>query len=383
MAISLQTTDYLSSINKFATFFGLNPFYFNFLDPSCLYQIDETCLEFWTQNQFNSTNGLSIELLGQLIQYAEEQILEYYGESLGKWITNEQHLYPHIIRHGENVVPQLHNITFKTDYRLVKFGTPLITELDTVPITYIDKDNDTFTETGRITYTVENLDPSTLKFYYPGYFNVYELKDYKVISYTNNVLTVEFNKYDLISIETIVNKPFNRKKAFSMCDETIYLDEIIIATETTNTCLPDVKLYYLESNCEPNCNYLHYPACGVKMDDKFFHIRPQSYDDETGCVINKYAPICYDISHIEVNYFTQSKNIYLVEQAIWNLVAARFPLANCNCTCTEGILQPLQIDTQYKEKNSGNYIFTNTDARSPFGTKIGELRAYKLMESLS
>lgn len=381
MAISINT-QLNTSLNGFAKFFGLNPFYFNFLDPSCIYPISDLCLEFWSQNTWNSTSGLSIELLSQLLYEAELEIMQYYGLSLDQWITDEYHHYPIDLRHGNLIAPYLYDAVFKSDYRIDYFGQRKFTLLTTANLTYLDHDNDGYSEAARITYTIptgKNI--ANIRFFYPGNTE-YEIKDYKVISIVSNVATIEFTAWDLITLETILSTKFKNNKAHSLCDTDIYLDTISVGFEEKDICLPDIKLFYRDNICEGGCDYDHIPACGVKVSDKLFKISLQSYDTD-GCIIANNSPVlCNTIDYITVNYHTSAVNNTLLQHAIYYLAASRFPLQGCQCDCVKNIFSILQRDTRLKEKNAGNYATFNTDYLSPFGAKIGELKAYGILENL-
>jgi hypothetical protein len=388
MAISINSNQITSSINGFATFFGLNPFYFNFLDPSCLYPVTDICLEFWSQNTYNSTNGLSIELLSQLLYEAELEIMTYYGLSLGAWIVNERHNYPIELRHGNYIVPYIHDVVFKTKYKIDYFGQRKFTPVATTNLTYVDNDSDTYSEAARITYTIPTgKSIEDIKFYYPNHLGEsnYEIKDYRLISLTNDVAVFEFDAWNLVSLSTLTSTKFKNTKAHSLCNPAIYLSTIGIGFEEKDSCLPDIKLFYKEDACIINCDYDNVPACGIKVSDNLFKLALQSYDTETGCVIidtPTEIDLCQRIDYIEVNYHTSSDNSYLLQHAIYYLAASRFPLQNCQCDCIKNIFGTLQKDTRFKEKNAGNYNTFNTDQRSPFGTRIGELKAYNILENI-
>lgn len=371
--ISLQ-----SDINGFAKFFNLNPFYFNYIDTSCIQIIDDVCLEFWSQNAYVS-NGLSIELLASLLYQAEEEVKLYYGLTLGEWIIGEEILYPAYTRHGDFVTPIITDVKLKTKYPVKFFGQRKFTELATISIIYSGSDYNTV---GRITYNVPNVvDYTKIKFYYPDHIgeNGYELKSYKIVSYTNNVLIVEFDAYNLVKLDVINKHTFSAGKAHDLCGD-IYLSTIGIGYEERDTCLPDIKLYYSDICNDDQCVYEHIPACGIKLTDRIFKLAPKSYDEE-GCVTDSVCNIYYP-KIVSVNYYSESEYKKLIQTAIYYIAASRFPLQNCQCDCVKSTFNELQVDILFKPKNDGAWIAKKNDYNSPFGTRIGELKAYYLLDSL-
>lgn len=376
MAISLNSKPNLD-INEFAEYFQINPFFFNFIDPSCIGAIDPICSDFWNQYQWTSLNGISIELLGNLIKQAELQIKEYYGLTIGEWITNERIAYPVNYMHGNLFTPIVQDVTLMSKYDIDFFGQSKFTEIDTLPIIYT---GDLFFETAQVTVTVpEGTNVSDLHFYYPE--SNYEIKTFTLIFHEEDIAIFEFNPVNLVKLDAIKKTRYVKGKTHALCDDDIYLEDITVASITKDICLPDIKVYY-DNYCVSGCTYDHVPACGIKIENKTFKINLQEYEDDCLVIANCSAIqdcITKPIKYIEINYYTKSPFNELIKTAIWNMVASRLPVNHCECLL--GIFKDLQVDTRLRAKDN-NYTFTSFDLNNPIGSKRGEIVAYKMLESI-
>lgn len=386
MAITINTKELVSNLSGFASFFHLNPYYFNYLDPSCKVQVNDICLDFWGQFAYTSPNGLSIELLASLLKEAEYEIKKHYNLTVGEWVEDEKIMYPTTVRHGERLAPTFHDVKLVTKYPIKVFGQKEVNILATSSIVYHDYDNDGYNEVARLTYNIPvDVSSDDLKFYYPDHAGEsgYELNNYRVISNINNVIIVEFDAYDLVKLEVINKHRFTTGKSNDMCGD-IYLSMVSIVEEKVSECLPSVKLWYRDT-CVENCEYLHTPACGIKLGNRLFRINLQAYD-ENGCVVGAYNNLhCMplNVEYLSVNYYSETEYKDIVQSAIYYIAAARFPLQSCECPCIKSIFGGLQQDIRYRPKDSGTWSVSSSDYLSPFGTKIGELKAYYLLDSLN
>lgn len=376
MAISLNSTPNLN-INEFAEYFQINPFFFNFIDPSCIGAIDPSCSDFWNQYQWTSVNGISIELLGSLIKQAETQVKEYYGLTIGDWITNERIQYPVTYMHGNLITPIIKDATFISKYDIDFFGQIKITEIDTLPIVYT---GDLFFETAQVTVTIpEDVDVNNLRFYYPS--SNYEIKSFNLIFHEDDIAIFEFSPVNLVKLDAIKKTRYVKGKTHNLCDDDIYLEEITVKEITKDVCLPDIKVYY-DNYCLAGCEYDHIPACGIKIGNKTFKINLQEYEDDCLVIANCSAIhdcIAKPIKYIEINYYTKSPFNEIIKHAIWNIVASRLPVNHCECLL--GIFKDLQVDTKLRSKE-GSYSLTSFDLNNPIGSKRGEIVAYKMLESI-
>lgn len=376
MAISLNSKPNLN-INEFAEFFQINPFFFNFIDPSCIGIIDPVCSDFWNQYQWSSVNGISIELLSNLIKQAELQVKEYYGLTVGEWITNERIVYPVNYMHGNLITPLIRDVTLMSKYDIDFFGQYKFTELDTVPIEYT---GDLFFETGQITVTIpEGASVNDLHFYYPN--STYEIRNFTLLFHDDDIAIFEFDAVNLVKLDAIKKTRYVKGKAHSLCDDDIYLEEIAVGIITKDACLPDIKVYY-DNSCIDSCNYDHIPACGIKIGNKTFKINLQEYEDN--CLVTANCSAIHDciakpIKYIEINYYTKSPFTEIIKTAIWNIVASRLPVNHCECLL--GIFKDLQVDARLRSKE-GNFTLTSFDLNNPIGSKRGEIVAYKMLESI-
>jgi hypothetical protein len=372
MAINL-TSNPISSVNKFAEFFHLNPFYFNYVDPSCIMALDDNCIEFWTQ--YNLNNFLSIESLGQMLEQAENEVALYFGLKLNSWVTNEPYLYPKVFRHGIEKYPLIDTVKFNTDYPISYFGQKAETFIDNIETVPINNDGDIWNELHTVTVNLPTgISSKDIVFYYPS--TKYQIKDFTILSDDGSVAVFAFESLNLIKLNILNNRFTISNKAHNLCED-IYLEDVDVYYVIKDACLPDVKVYYLEDNCTGDCDFLHAPACGVKLNDNLFKVRLQGYDEE-GCVVD-YNNSCIGMpEYIEVNYYTESKYSSLIQNAIYYMVAARFPSENCVCGFP---FTMYQLDGR-ANKGDNTLKTTFAETSNPFGSRVGEIKAYNILTSL-
>lgn len=380
--------------------FGIDPLAFNELDPTCLDNLPG-CEQFWTQyyesGKVTSREELSFELYRAEIETAN--FLQQWP--FQKYTCNEHIEFEACYRNKNQLGTSLTDYVFSTKWQCVQsFGTFEDIILGTATVTLFDNDGDGFSEIAEIqfdysavteTFTVNDL-KLTFKNYYEYNNTVYPIllvEDDTV----NSVITFTVNSWNLVKPELYVNRSFVKRYALDGCNEDNFATELDVVINKKVTCSPDGYVYYSNPNCVGDCEETKYPFCAQTVNSRLglFKIVP-GYLDENNCFIPSINCLPgRKPTRIEINYMSGCKDCYtslstcnLIKRAIIYLAVSRLPRTLCECGCSTEFLEELKTDTSITYQNSTvkfNYPFRLRE-NAPFGTKVGELEAYKILNNL-
>lgn len=364
----------------FAKELGISPIHFNGLDlTNCGITNAIKCPVHWTQTTFESNDYSSRDELSRVLYYAQldiERELKTFiapKETLGEIIQ-----WPKLFR------PELGNSpypVFQTKWGNVhSFGTRTAVSVNAA-LNYLDRDNDGFAEiaTSSIDLSTleilvnEDINPHKFTFYYIDYANNLHWKIAPVIAYLGDgTLEIEIESYLLLTPDNINLSPFVKNRALNACGD-IYIDDIAVVYEYNN---PDdlgvqVEIFYKDTCNNDNCSYLSTTACATIINP---HLGLFSLNNLNNPYINLNS-----IEYIKINYLSGLHTNYQLYQpyleAVIYLAAARLSKV-CTCSCNNDRIAELQIDMANRT-DTAKYTLTNKILLNPFGTKMGEVLAYK------
>lgn len=382
--------------------FGIDPLKFNCLYPTCIEYDDLGCEQFWTQYH-EKGNVVSREELAAELYRAEIEVAQYLEQfPFETYIKNEHINVDSYYRNRHILGVNLTNYVFQTKWGCVQdFGTFENQVIGSATVTYIDQDSDGFKELAEIEFdysaVTETFNVEDLVLRFPGYYN-YNNEVCPILSIendtVNSIITFMVDSWNLVNPELYIYRKFTTYSALDACDDSIYVDTLDV-TIKVKTCKPDGWIYY-DENCATGCEEVAYPFC-ARVENKrlgTFTIIPGTVDDNgcfvegTNCLPNLKP------KRVEINYLSgcdecyESKNTQtvcsLIERAIIYIAIARMPRLLCECGCSAEFVEELKYDTSITYANSSvkfNFPFVLRN-NSVFGTKIGELEAYKILSTI-
>ena len=391
MAISRQNNSVC--FEKVINMFGIDPLKFNCLVPTCLEDYDyQECEGYWTQF-FESGNVTSREELAAELYNSEMEIATYLNTfPFEKYTEGEQHVIENHYRFQNNNIG-LERQIFRTNWGCVKsFGTFTNELLGQAVVTYLDEDSDGLFELAQVEFDyslvdITDIDLDKVELKFPGFYDYNNLVC-PVISYTNDteneVVTFLVDFWNLVKPELYIKRKFSKYTAIEACD----LDNFVTTLDVTilkKTCKPDGYAVFNEI-CGDECKETKVPFCAKSIDDRkgLFRIILGSVDEE-GCFISERNCPSLSPVRIEVNYLSGASNsTQMLERAVIYLAASRLPRTLCDCGCSAKMLEELKQDTSITYGNSTVKFNFPNDVRfgNPFGTKIGEIEAYKIIRQL-
>lgn len=245
--------------------FGYNLWLFNGFSqlPST---IGSQCHDVWYQypEQFDT---LSREELAQSIAHAEREIISYLGYNvLPDW--DVELLIPpsyHKPGYTSNLTTKNRGKSVRVSKNYVRdLGIKVKHLLETVPISQIDKDNDGFIETGRITLSYPTISKNEIRLYAPGKSgdDTWEIRPYTVVNST----TIEFPLYlvpqfDLLENMVSVNPLDPTNPAMFLTELDVYR---VYNDDQTNVVL-------IYNSCT-GCDEIAVSTCGRIEDEKYGYI---------------------------------------------------------------------------------------------------------------
>lgn len=387
--MALANTITKTNINTFAEWMNIHPLSFNNLDLSSCFDDFTAICAFWNQYPYNNPVFLSRETLAKTLMLSEAKVENVVNTTIRPtFIMGETKSYldnEYFDKSRRTQMP-ITSQKFMTNYMNIDgFGQKKLELIESdVIVSYHDDDFDTIYELARSTIdvtNVDNFDSKNIKVYYQGHFGdpKYEIR-FTVVSVIDNILTITMNFYEMLRLENIFTTSFVRQRALSACNQNLFQQLIDVGYETLDTTMPHGKIYFTDLGCTNGCEESFVYFCATILDEHLgiFSIIPKEIDEEGHLIINSSVCISGRITRIEYNYHTYT-NDELLQEAVFVLTAANLPLNLCNCDCIHSYLEHLQVDTALRTKES-NFTIPFSLMGNEFGSKVGELEAYKLVQ---
>lgn len=381
----ITKTKTLTDLNNFYKFMNADPLSFNGMYLSCLPTTNTLCgdEDIWSQYEM----PLSREKLAELVKIAEFEVEDALGTPVSpKWIKEEINI-PKAWFNEQTSIP-LSKLIFKTKkHNIIRFGQQRLEKIiSSVEITYKDLDEDGFNESAEITFQLpEDEQLSDIKLYF--YDTNYEITGFIITSYDEDSrqVIVNIDSWLLVKPELYFKRFFNNTgTAIDACNSDNFVEFIDIWVDSVDICKPSIEFVYNEFHqCNGSCQENKQPGCAVVVDKCVgtFKVNLQSYDEETGCVIDKTVSMCSKPNKIIVYYqagcYDNDALCSQLEDIVFKLVAARYPYPNCDCKCVQSVLQSLAQNTSlYVKDEKILYRYpSSVMVNANFGTAVGEIEA--------
>jgi hypothetical protein len=420
--MSRAETPTLLSLDRFARIMGINPVHFSGAVGTAIFPAKGNCSDVWFQHSYIGSDRVAREDLARAIANAEEDIARVLGYwPAPSWISREMHQYPRnydrtVFDSRVNVRGALKSV--KANWgRLISPGQRTMSFLGRGTfaggeLVWTDPDGDGFNELA--TLTIPNLgglssaSRQQVKVYIKDHSTPeWEVRPVKSIAFVVTDIIITFDFWMLIDPALTDTYPTGTLLALEITD-AIYVDTLDVWREWNDHTQPSAAFYW-----EPNSRIVPCPSCGgtgcevcqLTVQNGCFLIR----DVMLGIVVPSPATwnatslmwesIAYQ-SHlapdqVKLWYYAGEMSegflagvdldplgTWLAEAIAW-LAVARLERNFCTCSGLAAVQQELRSEMSRSDPNGPNWFLTDALGDNPFGTKMGEVKAWRRLSKLA
>lgn len=421
----------LLSLDRYARILGVNPAHFNGLgtgDSDVPMPFEASCEDIWFQHDWQNSDRVGRDDLARHIRTAEDDIaaeLDFYPAPF--WIEKEVHEYPRGFRrdaydHGLNPRWQRKSIIPKWG-KLIEAGRRAVTLL-ALPteaggtLVYSDEDGDGYEETATISIVTTETNACEIKVYFPGESGdpEFEIRDPRSVNVSGGTATIVFFSWQLVPLDLwerfpTVNKPLATLK---INDPVNRLTAVDVFREFSDFSQPSAQFFwenrprnihpFFDSFCS-SCDGQGCPACTLQSLDGCLFVRnvdlgivvpvPASFDAETGeftelpfvqCRQPDQVKLFYKAGDIDQRFLagrTCEPLKHRWAEAIAWLATARLNRQFCSCGTVEKFQANMRRDLAKTEPDGTSYVMSDEDLSNPFGTRKGEVMAWRRVSKLT
>lgn len=403
------STPTLLSLDRWAKIMNLNPVHFSGAAGSTVWSdTGGACKDVWPQHSWQSPDIISREELARSIKVAEDSIMRALGYSPApRWFAEEEHRYPIYHNLGwRHAAPQPGNM--RVNYRhVIAGGRRAVTLLDdAVTITYSDNDSDGFYETASISISgVTVTDVREIKLFFAGHEGraEWEIRPLRTRSLSAGIYTATFDSW--LAINPNLWEKFPTSIELTAIDvtttsnfvTTLDVYRVYNSVEEAPSLFSNGSGYYC-SNCgNTGCESCTQTGCLRVIDGEAGKVFVESaeYDDESASWLAYPCYRSFDADTVKFWYYAgyrsqEYKAGYdddplddMLAQAITMLATARLTKPVCSCSNVRLMADDLRRDFAFGDRTSFNLIWRNSTVQTnPFGSKAGEVRAWKIVNEL-
>lgn len=439
------STPTLLSLDRFARLMGIGGPYFNqacVSDTGTPWHVRGSCTDIWFQYPWQNVDAVSREDLAEEIGRAEDDLAEVVRYPLAPtYVTDDVQLYPRpygrdMVGYGGQNVRGYGKSVQANWGRVIAPGQRGTTFVSDIRPAYLDLADaahpagDGFWETARLTIPLTDAQHAmgncAVKVYYSGYGSgapmpEWEIRPWRKATWTSPNLVLDFDSWLFINPDYWEDYP---DEAGPRCvdisgDPTIhgkFVADVEVYLEYCDTSAVSATYIWeplpalgfaLSSAGLCCCGLASCPACALTEQDGCFHIR----DWETGIVVPIVATYsaasgqwgesaltaCREPDMVRLYYLAGDQDTrYMKSQvcdplsdkwakAVAYMAAARVKRPFCSCGNVEALNSWLRQDlaaVSSQERQSQSYQMSLSDLDNPFGTRQGELYAWRLVKKM-
>jgi len=421
------STPTLLSLDRWQQIMGYAPPGFNSAYSDIIFPGDLNCRTLW-QHEWQDHDAVSREEIAREIAQAEQDIANYMGWWPGpRWIAQDVKMYPRFHRPeyfeagNINVRGQLKGI--KTAYgKIIEPGQRAVTYISTaeaqgVPCskTFSDEDGDGFDETVTISCTgVTTTDECEIKVYFADHDGdpEWEIRPARTKNITAGTFTATFYAWQLIDPVLWEAFPLHAEGGtppVNLDDNDSYVTEVDIYREYNDPTATSAVFYWepepgsisggICSCCGGTgctcCTLTEQEGCATIRNAELgiLTLAPATYSEDDGAWAASSWSVCRNPDEVKMYYYCG--NLSELNRAgrrcdglsdqwarvIAHLAASRLRRPLCDCSGVSSLVDWLQTDMAMSTREQ-SYTVLWDDLSNPFGTRRGEMEAYRHCRSL-
>jgi hypothetical protein len=410
----------LLPLDEYARILGISPPHFNQAAGATVFPANGSCPDVWWQYAWQHNDQVSREDLATAIRSAEDEIARFVGYYPAPvWIAGEPHQYPRPFARntygfGVNVRGQGKSI--KLDFnKLQSPGRRAVTLIEAgATVTYSDPDSDGYDELATITASTTLTDECELKIYFAGEGGDQEWEVRPVLTKTisGGVVTFTVESWKLIDPdlwEQYPNVAFNDKtgalKSIDLEAAASYVSTVDVYREFTDTTAVSAQFFWERQpnltgvpTCCTSCGGIGCEVCTLRTQDGCFQVRgvdnglavpfSASYDADTAAWQRSAWLECREPDQVKLWYKAgdlgrknrrgdtcQELSRWWAQTIAW-LATARLERPLCSCGNSTNLAEAWMKDLAISKEGESIFVSEN-DLDNPFGTKKGEIMAWK------
>jgi len=412
----------LLSIYRYAQIMGINPMHFAGaqtpgITPPVM-PLMGSCGSVWSKYDWQNSDQVSHMQLALTIKEAEYEIARALGYwPAPTWIADESQPYPRpwareysglgrdISNRPKSLRSSFGNVINGGRRGVTLIGTATTAGLSLV---YSDDDGDGFSEHATISIATSLTDVREIKVYFTGHLGDqdWEIRPvrYKVIS--GGLVTIKIDSWQLIN--PVLYEYLTTDEGFEaidISDLTNFVTSVDVYREYNDNTSASSQFVWendLRSTCT-SCGGTGCEDCAPATQDGCLTIRnyesgivtpfPASYSNGswtastwTECREPENVKLWYYAGLVSNDYSRSRSSDPLSQEfakAIAMLTSARLDRPLCGCGNAEQMATAYQEDMAVTEPNGKSYFLSPDVLNSPFGTRVGEVGAWRLVSKLA
>lgn len=409
------------SLAQWAKIIGVNPVHFQGAVGGSYWPDNGSCDSIWPRHSWQVTEEwVSREDVNQAILQAETEIQALLKFPVSpQWVVEEVNQFPRTVpirsvaSRGKDL--RWFDKAIDTKWgKLISAGQRATTAIETgATVTYSDADGDGWSELATITAATTLTDTDQIKIYFAGTSADprWEIRPVKSKSIAGGVVTITVDSWLLIDPDT--QGAYPTTSGFSAIDistTTNFVTTVDVYREYNDSTATSATFYWepqsatvLLGNSCSTCGGSGCEACGYTTQDGCMIVRDSmnglvaaspatesdgtwTRDSWTVCRDPQMVKIWYHAGEISEEFlkgYSYEPLDHRWAQAISWLATARLEKPICSCTNVQNVVSELRRDLT---KSSRDFFYTRFESmdifKSGFGTRVGEVRAWQLINSV-
>lgn len=414
----------LLSLPRYARIMGVNPVHFQGAYAGSTFPVSPNRNnDVWPRYSWQANDRVSHDDLAHAIANAERDIADVLGYwPAPMWIEQDVREFPRYYRRdlfrqgGLNVRGQRVGLNVRWG-KIISPGQRAVSLVDTATVAggslaYTDEDADGFAETATVQLDTTLTNPCEIKVYFSGVDGEqeWEIRPARSKTISSGVFTAVFDSWLFINPD--VQSAFPTDAGFSAIDiSTVgnYVVSVDVYREYTDTTATASTFYwepsppYLDSLCSI-CGGSGCAACTLTTQNGCLHIRnaeagivvpePATYSASSGA----WGATCFTVSRdpdfVKVYYYAGALDNrwlrgstcdplprHFAEAIAW-IATARLERPFCAGTVGTALYNKMQTDLAVTQGDVSFFVAPD-DLANPFGTRRGEVQAWRRINGLT
>lgn len=398
------------SLDRYAKILGINPVHFWRAYGESVFPVDQSCNDIWVRHSWQASDRTSHEELLRAIHTAEEDISRAIGYPVApRFIAGETHEYTRYHRRDMQAISG-YNIHGKRKsnklrwMKLIEVGRRAVTAImESAVVVYADADGDGLFETATLTVATTETSVCGIKVYHDGKNGDprWEIRHPRSMSISGGTLTIVLDSWLLIKPEvlgeypTVIGGSGNPEGGVAAIDiegdTTQFVDTVDIYKEYADTTQNSIEYRWepdadcLGADCvdtvQGGCLFARDYDAGIVASspatyDGGWTNQPFSVGREPDTV--KLWYVAGEESEEYRNGWTCDPLSDYWAETIAMLATARLEHEFCGCGKAAEMAEHWRIDiARMGEEVSYAVDFNSGLLSNPFGTRVGEIRAWQ------